>query len=683
MNITVTCVSCGQTLSAPENLAGRRVPCPRCKAPVDVPAGGALAREPAMAVPQVVPEPGHAFPLAAAARLNPMPPAMPSRPLDPELVDVGLAEPAIPSIPVRPAARPAKGVTAPMIAVTVLLMLAGVAIGGFLMLTGKSGAGSDLNYLPDDPDFVMSADVSGILASGAGQKIKARADEMLGALNRDLPKDSKFKPEDVGRITFGGRAQPPQGAGVVHLNRVVTDQDFPDADKAVKTTVGGFQMNVSNKTAYCRIDDRTVVAGEEDAVRKILDRNGPARISDELTAAMSEVDFSKSLAIAASLKNLANMAGPGGMNPMSMQGMKGIRCGALQADVGNDIRLQAAVVCKDATTADQMKKMADAGLAMAKMSAGNPQMPPQAAKAMKILDTLDVANSGAVVRASLTIDVDTILSLIPARLGKPMTERAAAEAASGDTPAGVPTQVNPVAPEGPSVKQDPIEALGLKRRPAAPEPSKVFNADAARQAFARTQATNNLKQIALAIQTYADKQNRLPPAAIADTNGRLLLSWRVAILPYLGQEGLYKQFHLDEPWDGPHNKRLLNIMPFVFKSPGGKDIARGKTCILAPVGGNLAFDRTRGRSFADFIDGLSNTILVLEAAPERAVEWTRPRDFDLDQNDPAIGLFGTREGGMLAGFADGAVKFIPQSTGKDVMHALFTINGGETVPTDF
>jgi Protein of unknown function (DUF1559) len=683
MNITVTCVSCGQKLSAPENLAGRRVPCPKCKAPVDVPAAGAVAREPAMAVPQVVPELGHADPLAAAARLNPMPPAMPGRSLNPELVDVGLAEPAVPSIPVRPAARPAKGVTAPMIAVAVLLMLAGVAIGGFLMLTGKSGAGSDLNYLPDDPDFIVSADVSGMISSGAGQKIKGRANEMLAALNKGMPKDSKFKPEDVGRITFGVKIQDKKGAGIIHFNRPVNEQDVPPMARGAKKSVGQYQIVVDGDAAFCQIAPQTIATGDEDTLRKVLERHGPARISEELTSAMSEVDFSKSLAMAASLKNLANMAGPGGMNPMSMQGMKGIRCGAIQADVGNDIRLSAAVVCKDATTADQMKKMADAGLAMAKMSAGNPQMPPQAAKAMKILDTLDISNSGAVIRASLTIDVDTILSLIPARLGKPMTERAAAEAASGDTPAGVPTQGNPVAPEGPSLKQDPIDALGLKRRPAAPETPKAFNPDAARQATYRTQATNNLKQIALAIQNYADKQNRLPPAAIADINGRLLLSWRVAILPYLGQEPLYKQFHLDEPWDGPHNKRLLNIMPFVFKSPGGKNIARGKTCILAPVGGNLAFDRTRGRSFADFTDGLSNTILVVEAAPERAVEWTRPRDFDLDENDSAIGLFGTREGGVLAGFADGSVKFIPQTTSKDVLHALFTINGGESVPTDF
>src|SRR5438067_466502 len=45
MNITVTCVGCGQKLSAPANLAGRRVACPKCKAPVDV----VPARQPAAA----------------------------------------------------------------------------------------------------------------------------------------------------------------------------------------------------------------------------------------------------------------------------------------------------------------------------------------------------------------------------------------------------------------------------------------------------------------------------------------------------------------------------------------------------------------------------------------------------------------------------------------------------------
>ena len=49
--------------------------------------------------------------------------------------------------------------------------------------------------------------------------------------------------------------------------------------------------------------------------------------------------------------------------------------------------------------------------------------------------------------------------------------------------------------------------------------------------------------------------------AIADSTGKPGLSWRVAILPYLEQDTLYKQFKLDEPWDSPHNKKLIRQMP--------------------------------------------------------------------------------------------------------------------------
>ena len=58
------------------------------------------------------------------------------------------------------------------------------------------------------------------------------------------------------------------------------------------------------------------------------------------------------------------------------------------------------------------------------------------------------------------------------------------------------------------------------------------------------------------------------PAASHDKNGKPLLCWRVHILPYLGEEKLYKEFHLDEPWDSPHNKKLLSQMPKIYRAPG-------------------------------------------------------------------------------------------------------------------
>ena len=58
-----------------------------------------------------------------------------------------------------------------------------------------------------------------------------------------------------------------------------------------------------------------------------------------------------------------------------------------------------------------------------------------------------------------------------------------------------------------------------------------------------------------------------PPAAIYSKDGKPLLSWRVAILPYLGLDNLYKQFHLDEPWDSPHNIKLSAMPVAVYLSP--------------------------------------------------------------------------------------------------------------------
>ena len=102
----------------------------------------------------------------------------------------------------------------------------------------------------------------------------------------------------------------------------------------------------------------------------------------------------------------------------------------------------------------------------------------------------------------------------------------------------------------------------------------------AREAARRAQCTNNLKQIGLALFNYEDIQGRLPAAAIADKDGRPLLSWRVAILPYLECSSLYSKFHLDEPWDSPSNLALLESMPLVYACPSDKARKPGMTGYL-------------------------------------------------------------------------------------------------------
>ena len=110
-----------------------------------------------------------------------------------------------------------------------------------------------------------------------------------------------------------------------------------------------------------------------------------------------------------------------------------------------------------------------------------------------------------------------------------------------------------------------------------------------RSAARRMQSSNQLKQIALAMHNYAQANRKFPPAYTSDKDGKPLLSWRVLILPFVEQDGLYKQFHLDEPWDSEHNKKLIANMPSTYKSPGSKVSGEGKTNYLTVRGKNTIF----------------------------------------------------------------------------------------------
>src|SRR5262245_18888701 len=59
-----------------------------------------------------------------------------------------------------------------------------------------------------------------------------------------------------------------------------------------------------------------------------------------------------------------------------------------------------------------------------------------------------------------------------------------------------------------------------------------------------------------AIHNYEANYGYLP-ADIRGADGKPLLSWRVALLPYLEQDGLYRRFQLNEPWDSEHNLKVL------------------------------------------------------------------------------------------------------------------------------
>jgi hypothetical protein len=211
-------------------------------------------------------------------------------------------------------------------------------------------------------------------------------------------------------------------------------------------------------------------------------------------------------------------------------------------------------------------------------------------------------------------------------------------------------------------------------------------------------SARNLQQIGLAMHNYHDAKKRLPPAATHDgQNGKSLLSWRVAILPYLEDkpaalappgtprafqyESLYKQFKLDEPWDSEHNKKLLPKMPAVYKSPAAKG-ETDKTYYQVLTGPDtiFAFMGNRGTPLQAITDGTSNTILAVEAG--EAVPWTKPADVAYDAKKPLPKFGGISKAGFNILMCDGSTRLVRPGFNERIFRDAITPRGGEVADLD-
>lgn len=111
----------------------------------------------------------------------------------------------------------------------------------------------------------------------------------------------------------------------------------------------------------------------------------------------------------------------------------------------------------------------------------------------------------------------------------------------------------------------------------------VIDVRSADEVSHRHACRENLKRLGIAFHAYHDRYHSFPPTYILDANGKPMHSWRVLLLPFLGRQDLYDQYHFDEPWDGPRNRRLAARIPDVYHCPGDSSANREHTSYVGVV----------------------------------------------------------------------------------------------------
>jgi prepilin-type processing-associated H-X9-DG protein len=237
-----------------------------------------------------------------------------------------------------------------------------------------------------------------------------------------------------------------------------------------------------------------------------------------------------------------------------------------------------------------------------------------------------------------------------------------------------------------------------------------------RESAARMACQNNLKQLMMALHNYESMgrpapypstdspdspPERLFPAGCSGpgTTPEDRLSWMVALLPYLEQDPLYKQFDLEKGYAGNLPAVQKTIKTFLCPT---KDVPLNNalTCYVAMSGvGHDSAERPAGSAGNGFMgydrrtsmemltDGPANTIALME--PRLGLgPWARGGSSTLRGFDPGVSLngdqpaFGGHSGGMNAAMADGSVRFISNSIDPAKLAAAITIAGGERLDLD-
>jgi hypothetical protein len=471
---------------------------------------------------------------------------------------------------------------------------------------------------------------------------KAGGTDVWNKTEGDAVKEMGFKPSDLNSVTvfvpdFPGQAEPK--ALAIFTSSTAIDKANASELKGQKPDARGFYKAKGNDGLIHFPDDKTVVFLSKDLADKYLAGYAKNRSGWPMTPELAKAYGGHTLYVAVNITKVPKQAIPAGDNPQT-QALLSAQALTVTGDLkGKNISLGAVARFPDAATAGKAKETVQQFLGMAAGFVGQAMNSPDLAsmsavkpvvqEAQRTLKDAKVEASGADVTLSATYKADF--------------------------------DINKIAAE------------------AVPQIQASAN---------RMKAQNNLRQVALALHNYMDTYGgQLPIHAVGakgmplkNDKDKPLLSWRVAILPYIEQVELYKQFKLDEPWDSENNKKLIEKMPAIY-APVTKPGKPGYTHLQMVVGPGAMH---AGMKILSITDGTSNTIAVAEAA--EPVIWTKPDDIMVGKEMPKDfkkKFGGQFPGGFNVALWDGSVRFVPDSVSEKTLWAAITPTGGEILGSDW
>jgi len=197
----------------------------------------------------------------------------------------------------------------------------------------------------------------------------------------------------------------------------------------------------------------------------------------------------------------------------------------------------------------------------------------------------------------------------------------------------------------------------------------------ARMAAQRMNSQNNLKQLGIAIHTYHDMYQELPPAIVKDATGKPLYSGLVLLLPFMEQDAIFQQFDKSKAWNEGANANLSKQMIPTFMNPASTDTRPGHSDYRLVGGPNAMLSDTGKSTFANVLDGASNTIMAVEVGSGNTLEsWAQPVTWDpsqpFDGPDPTM---------VNVLFGDGSVRPLPKKTPAPTLHLISDRQDGQPV----